>query len=127
MSTQTAAAAWVPQPLVPETFADRLRLLRLADGDQSVQAMATKCGVPTPSWRKWEHGAMPHDLPKIVRRIHQATGVDMAWLAFGTALTGPGTPAEEHSASSRCIERTLAEVSHLFSDVEPEALETVAA
>lgn len=94
-----AQPAWVPT-LPADTFANRLRLLRLADGDSSVLEMAAKCGIPVPTWRTWEHGALPRDMPKVVRQIHDATGVDMAWLMWGT---GPDTPPGQEFPVSLCM------------------------
>jgi transcriptional regulator with XRE-family HTH domain len=111
MSAQTAPSAWVPQPLAADSFASRLRLLRLASDDASVQEIAKRCGVPTPTWRKWEHGALPHNMAGVVRQLHDATGVDMAWLMWGATPPGLGLPQSLYVGGDNVIK--------LFPDVEP--------
>jgi transcriptional regulator with XRE-family HTH domain len=105
---------WVP---AVETFGDRLVLLRRHLGITQVQA-AKQCGLDDGSWSNWEKGASPRNMARVVRKIHEATGVDMAWLMWGSmpddggsaALTPKGgdTPPDQQLAPSRCTARVLA-------------------
>lgn len=110
MSAQQEPTSWVPTPLQPDSFGNRLRILRLALGDLSVSEIARRCGVPTPTWRTWEHGAMPQNLPAAVREIHKATKVDVGWLIWGTV---PGTPADMPISQSRWTLRSPSEATPL--------------
>lgn len=79
------STTWVPTAPTADTFGARLRLLRLALNDATVEEMAKRCNVPAPTWRTWERGARPHGLDIVVRRIVDATGVDRDWLMWGSA------------------------------------------
>jgi hypothetical protein len=75
---------WVPTLPAADSFGSRLRLLRLALDDESVDALAKRCDIPTATWRTWEKGtAMPQRMAAVVEKIHRATGVDRAWLMWG--------------------------------------------
>lgn len=116
-------SSWVPALPEADSFGNRLRLLRFVMDGASVQEMAQRCGIPTPTWRTWEHGAEPRKLVEAARKIHAATGVDMGWLVFGSVpATGPGTPADLRSEGSKCTVRPLATVSHLADRIESPAL-----
>lgn len=86
---QQHVSAWVPEPLATDTFAGRLRLLRLQLGDPSIEEMARRIGVPANNYRRWEAGRDARNLAEVARKIHQATGVDMGWLVFGSAPPAP--------------------------------------
>lgn len=92
--------AWVPVPPSQETFAGRLRLLRLALDDISAEDMARRIDVPATTYRSWESGREPRRMGQVVRAIHDATGVDMSWL-MGWGVS-PGTPTEQGDRSFTC-------------------------
>lgn len=86
---------WVPAPPRDDTFASRLRLLRLALDDMSVEEIAKKCDVPAPTWRSWERGALPRDMAQVAARLQASTGADRDWLMWGASdatLSGPKPP-----------------------------------
>lgn len=82
----THATARVPRPPSVDSFAGRLRLARLDSGDLSVQQAAKACGIPTPTWRKWEHGTKPHDIEKAARQVEAGLGIYGPWLMAGIVL-----------------------------------------
>lgn len=90
------AATWIPRPPT-DTFAGRLRVLRLALGDISVEEASDRCGLPTATWRTWEKGAHPRRMADVVARIEDSTGVDRDWLMWGgdTGHPQPTGPAPE--------------------------------
>lgn len=108
---------WVP---AVETFGDRLVLLRRRMGLTQVGA-AQRCGLDDGSWSNWENGGNPRNMARVVRQIHDATGVDMTWLMWGvvpnvtpdgggsSALTPKGgdAPTDLQSDQSRCTVRPL--------------------
>ena len=106
-------APWVP---VVETFGDRLVLLRRRLGWSQTKAAAS-CGLDDGSWSNWENGSHPRDMAKVVRQIHDATGVDMPWLMWGVMPGGDGpgvatppggdAPADLPFAPSKCIEQQM--------------------
>lgn len=109
----TDTSTWVPAPPTAETFAARLRLLRLAMGDASIEEMAKRCGTSPATWRTWERGARPHGLDLVVRRICDATGVHRDWLMWGVAPAdlpsggGDDTPPDLPNLRSRCTEQAF--------------------
>lgn len=106
------STTWVPAPPSADTFGSRLRLLRLALDDATIEQVARRCGIPAPTWRTWERGASPHQLARVIEQIHEATGVAREWLMWGgdpdrfrsgagEAAAGPG-PAVD-SATRRLL------------------------
>lgn len=76
---------WIPKPPTDSTFADRLRLVRWHMGGISQREAAERCGVKRATWSSWEMNPerSPRNVNEIARRIHDAFGVDLYWLAFG--------------------------------------------
>ena len=108
----STASSWVPG----DSFSLRLLILRHELGLTQREA-AKRCGLDDASWSNWERGSHPRDMAKIVRQIHDATNVDMAWLMWGVTPDGGGvsvlsggggdTPPDLPSAQSRCIGRLV--------------------
>jgi phage repressor protein C with HTH and peptisase S24 domain len=67
-----------------QTFADRLRLVQ---GRDSVNAMASKCGIPYTTLRQYFGGTEPSATN--VAKIAQACGVDLTWLITGNGEMRP--------------------------------------
>ena len=74
--------AWRPE----DSFGARLRLVRGELG-LTVEDIALRCGVRTPTWSSWERGSLPRGMHRIVERIAEVTGVDREWLMWGGSLT----------------------------------------
>lgn len=77
------ATALRPDPWVPEdSFGGRLALVRQAMR-WNVKEAADACGLNDQSWRNWEDGRKCRDLVAVAEHIHDATGVNLAWLVMG--------------------------------------------
>lgn len=77
----------VPEPWVPDdSFQNRLGLIRVALGGLNIKEAATLCAISPESWRRWEDGTPPRNLPEVCRKIHRATGLDYRWLMVGGPL-----------------------------------------
>ena len=76
-----SAEAWRPE----DTFGRRLREMRYHLG-LSVEEMAERCGVRTPTWSSWERGTAPRGMNRVVEGIAAVTGVDRDWLMWGGSL-----------------------------------------
>lgn len=83
-----AAAPWRP----PDTFAARLRQLRFALDNVSVEAIAAACGIKDSTWSSWENGRCPRGMDEVVKaieagvRLYFEIEVDRNWLMWGTAF-----------------------------------------
>lgn len=113
--SMSTASSWVPG----DSFSLRLLILRHELGLTQREA-AKRCGLDDGSWSNWENGSHPRDMAKVVRQIHDATGVDMPWLMWGVMPAGggsptplgdgPDTPPDLPNRLSTCIpDRSLAE------------------
>lgn len=67
-----------------QTFADRLRLVQ---GRESVNAMATRCGIPYTTLRQYFGGTEPSATN--AAKIADTLGVDLEWLITGRGDTQP--------------------------------------
>lgn len=72
---------WVPA----DTFAARLLLARREKGLNYRQAAAL-CGLSYTTWRTWERGVLPNDMPAAVDAIARGLGCDRDWLMWGGPL-----------------------------------------
>jgi transcriptional regulator with XRE-family HTH domain len=73
---------------IPEdTFAGRLKLVRLHAGDLTIVQAAERCGLLNQSWSNWEGGKIPRDQRDIVDAIAGGLGIDPVWLMWGGPLT----------------------------------------
>lgn len=84
-------------------FGGRLLMLRMSLG-LSPEQISPRCGLDKSSWRNWEGGMVPRNLPEVVQKIVAATGVNRDWM-----LWGPDTEAESR-ARSRCSAPHLREM-----------------
>ena len=108
---------WRPR----DTFSGRLVQLRHAKG-WTVQEAAEACGLPAPTWYKWEGGARPRDLLRVVDQITAGTGVDRLWLLAPEEEEDPGSPGIPVESSCTVVSST-ADVDltrHSFSDWLPD-------
>jgi transcriptional regulator with XRE-family HTH domain len=105
--THTQPGPWIPR-LPQGSFGERLRLLRYSM-DLSVDAIASRCGVPAPTWHTWERGSRPRKMDEQVDAIAKATGVDRNWLMWGAGSidTDPDGPDTLGGAPSTCSIRFL--------------------
>lgn len=74
-----------------DSFALRLKAVRLHAGDLTIEQAAAKAGFPNQSWGNWEHGKTPRDKADIVYAISEAFGIDRQWLMWGGPLAEPTT------------------------------------
>ena len=76
----------------PDTFGGRLALMRQASGGLNIRAAARRCGVNESSWHNWEAGlAKPRDYIGVCRRISEALGFEVEWIALGGPLAASST------------------------------------
>ena len=89
-STGESAADLRDQPgrgaIPADTFAARLRLVRMHAGDLTILEAAERTGLNYGSWSNWERGMMPRDLRDVVLAITGALGIDRDWLMYGGQL-----------------------------------------
>lgn len=89
-STGESAADLREQPgrgaIPADTFAARLRLVRMHAGDLTILEAAERTGLNYGSWSNWERGMMPRDLRDVVLAITGALGIDRDWLMYGGPL-----------------------------------------
>ena len=95
MATMTTAHA-APRGWIPDTstFASRLASIRNAKG-WNVKEAADTAGLPVQSWRNWEEGKRPRNMPEVVAQLSRSLGVDRDWLMWGEpigATTGRWSP-----------------------------------
>lgn len=90
---QAEAVEWVPV----DTFGARLALIRQRK-QWNVKEAAEVCGIPTASWRAWEHGASPRGMNQIARKIATRVGCSYTWLAAGGPLGEPHVPDGERGS-----------------------------
>ncbi len=93
MAQQTAT--WVPQ----QTFGTRLVMVRRHLG-WNIRDAAEATGIDDGSWSNWERGVSPRDMARVVRKIHDATGVDMGWLMWGSGSPDQGLPRSTWTADN---------------------------
>lgn len=96
MASQVTGS-WIPE----ETFGTRLLLLRHRLGLTQREA-ASKCDLDDGSWSNWENGTSPRDKTEVARKIHDATGVDLGWLAWGITPPEQGTLKDATGLFVRC-------------------------
>lgn len=66
-----------------DTFGSRLLLIR-HHRDLTQDDAAKACGLKSPTWNTWEHGASPRNMAEVVDAIHRGLNVDREWLMWGT-------------------------------------------
>lgn len=89
-STGESAADLREQPtrgaIPADTFAARLRLVRMHAGDITIVDAADRAGLSYGSWSNWERGMQPRDKVEIVRAVAETFGIDRDWLMWGGPL-----------------------------------------
>src|SRR5579859_4404483 len=72
-----------------DSFAIRLKAVRLHAGDITIVQAAERVGVTNQSWGNWERGAVPRDMADVVKLISDEFGIDRDWLMYGGPLSVP--------------------------------------
>jgi hypothetical protein len=86
MTTYAVPAGAVPK----DSFAARLAVVRVHAGGINMTQAAKRAGLDAESWRRYEQGRSPVNLPQVVHQIAEAFGVDREWLMWG----GPLRPSD---------------------------------
>jgi transcriptional regulator with XRE-family HTH domain len=89
-----------------DTFAGRLKLVRLHAGNLTIMQAAERCGLLNQSWSNWENGKVPRDKDDIVLAISEALGIDKDWLMWGGPLAKPIPRARRRSRHTDWPENT---------------------
>jgi len=84
--TTTAVEETRRRRIPADTFALRLKAVRLDAGDLSIFDASARCGISNQSWSNWEHGRIPRDLRDVVQDISEVFDVDRDWLMYGGPL-----------------------------------------
>lgn len=101
-----------PQPIVENGA--RLALIRQRK-QWNVKEAAEVCGIPTASWRAWEHGASPRGMNQIARKIAERAGCSYTWLAAGGPLGEPHVPDGKQGSAGQ-LKLVTSDGDHPFGD-----------
>lgn len=94
MEKQEAVDGWV---LLPSTFGERLRMVRLHTGLDQAE-IAERCGFTQVVWSRWEHNKyLPTHYPLVCEHIAKVTGCSSIWLMTGHIPSDPRPRKRTHN------------------------------